>query len=939
MTDQTLLKYAATYIKKHSSNGVFMPSQHKSINATLIRRGLRDKALDRAGCKIEGRHDYKAMTDQERLKYAISYIRDHAIGGVFKKNDHDNFCSNMSRYGCFQKALELAGATIGTHGRLGNLDLITKELISKMFSYRAENLDQCKTINQLIATYTIKHEEELLSLSMKPYRGYILNHLKLNFPYPDYSLDTFTWEQLEELTSDKSIDNKKNDSIRTSMVKYLGGTIGINSYRKGIFFPYMIGYNRFVTDETKDFFESIKRKSPVPKTLLDWCSRIWSGNEKYHKATLFFLTNVGKVDIKDFTYEQILAYEYDNWGANMKQWRSDFAVNYVRPLIKIGVLPEGFLDKSRFNILFREHIETRDKIAKNERTVLWYGFEQLRDKKTGKYSIDLESSSDIKKIFLNRFEMIKELKAKEFTGAHQQEMRERGGSAFISAIHLMMEDGLCPSDVFGTSGHTKEEIDPESDHWSLHGISYDFTRFEDSSYRKSIKVFIKSKSEDFARKLKFTQPKLEDMVNILTELGAESLHKVNRDIQRLFCMKLAQMCISKKETYKARDILKTFRGFVHTLRKIDYADLNASVITKNDSFSLPQVSVNIVTYNDSEMRKILKYIKNGEDRLTACAFGLTALLARRIGEICSDKEKLGGIKVNALSKIGLSNHYALTYEATKQNKIDVVLLSDLVGNRTDPFAVELIELSINLFEEAKRITKPYRHLVPDNIKDCLFIEKKPNGGYGLLNGNYVRVASKKLYKEVGIDTSKTLHMFRHTMATNIILSGGTIADAADALGDSPNTVAHHYHQFIQKIDTLRYFAKIGRSEMVQPLKDSKFFKELQNRQHKVVSAKEMSEVTQEVAGGRCAASVEDMLNCQSYMLVNGESGCPGCKSFRVVAEANKAYWETQRRNKLKAMDTAETGSWWFEKAKAGFEEANQMVLDIEQKELEDEFGV
>ena len=182
-------------------------------------------------------------------------------------------------------------------------------------------------------------------------------------------------------------------------------------------------------------------------------------------------------------------------------------------------------------------------------------------------------------------------------------------------------------------------------------------------------------------------------------------------------------------------------------------------------------------------------------------------------------------------------------------------------------------------------------------------------------------------------------MFRHTMATNIILSGGTVADAADALGDSPITIAKHYHQFTQKIDTLKYFAKMGRSEMVQPLKDSKFFMELQNQQHKVVSAKELDEVTQEVVGGRCAASVEDMLNCQSYMMVSGESGCPGCKSFRVVPETNKAYWEIQKQNKLKAMDSAESGSWWHEKANADYEEAKQMLLDIEQKELEDEFGV
>ena len=36
------------------------------------------------------------------------------------------------------------------------------------------------------------------------------------------------------------------------------------------------------------------------------------------------------------------------------------------------------------------------------------------------------------------------------------------------------------------------------------------------------------------------------------------------------------------------------------------------------------------------------------------------------------------------------------------------------------------------------------------------------------------------------------HRFRHTLATEILIKGGTIEDAANILGDSPATIRKHY---------------------------------------------------------------------------------------------------------------------------------------------------
>jgi len=39
---------------------------------------------------------------------------------------------------------------------------------------------------------------------------------------------------------------------------------------------------------------------------------------------------------------------------------------------------------------------------------------------------------------------------------------------------------------------------------------------------------------------------------------------------------------------------------------------------------------------------------------------------------------------------------------------------------------------------------------------------------------------------------KPAHRFRHTLATEVLELGGTIDEAADILGDTPNVIRKHY---------------------------------------------------------------------------------------------------------------------------------------------------
>lgn len=57
------------------------------------------------------------------------------------------------------------------------------------------------------------------------------------------------------------------------------------------------------------------------------------------------------------------------------------------------------------------------------------------------------------------------------------------------------------------------------------------------------------------------------------------------------------------------------------------------------------------------------------------------------------------------------------------------------------------------------------------------------------------------------------HRFRHTLATEILVAGGTLEDAADVLGNSPNIIRKHYGKWCR-----------GRQERISTLMDLIFEK-------------------------------------------------------------------------------------------------------------------
>ena len=132
-------------------------------------------------------------------------------------------------------------------------------------------------------------------------------------------------------------------------------------------------------------------------------------------------------------------------------------------------------------------------------------------------------------------------------------------------------------------------------------------------------------------------------------------------------------------------------------------------------------------------------------------------------------------------------------------------IGDVVRLRRDQIVGDAIELY------ATKNGKHFMGKLTPQVIEALSALPLPNGAtadcpYFFWNGkgqalHAVKVAIEGLrsvYRKSGVENAIS-HRFRHTLATNILVNGGTIEDAANALGDDPAIVRKHYAKFSQEL--------------------------------------------------------------------------------------------------------------------------------------------
>lgn len=128
-------------------------------------------------------------------------------------------------------------------------------------------------------------------------------------------------------------------------------------------------------------------------------------------------------------------------------------------------------------------------------------------------------------------------------------------------------------------------------------------------------------------------------------------------------------------------------------------------------------------------------------------------------------------------------------------------IGDVVRLRRDQIIGDTIQL------HAMKNGKHFMGLLTPQVIEALNELPLPHGAspdcpYFFWNGqgqalHAVKVAVEGLnavYRKSGVEKAVS-HRFRHTLATNILVNGGTIEDAANALGDDPAIVRKHYAKF------------------------------------------------------------------------------------------------------------------------------------------------
>lgn len=941
---------------KASEGGVFNASKNESIDFQMKKYGIREKIFKNAGVILsyESRNKlaimFLDMTQDERMRYSVEYIKKHAIDGSFRANGNDAFYENAKKYGVYDTAKKEA-LKIRTYS-----DII-EEIETGIRVYKKKQIRECNTINELIATVLPKVKKEILDDKIiGPALIQFLIEISQN---GDIVLSLFDREAAKDLIGKVKMTNQNKIRCQGAINRIFLKK-GIES---GIYIPEALGFN--CGEMVKYYIGALKKKIKAPKTVFEHCvcHIDWSNLKGIdNSSAYYFLHKHAKVLPCEFKLNALL--EYKTPGRETKDsqagWVGEMKSNFLSPLQKLGVLPEMFFKKGLFFEWYAQHLKDKDKMSLSERTVRWYVMEAYSD------NID---DSRIRYAVAAKFKDVIDVKVKNFSSDHLKKLRSAAGIGYSAVINKMIEDEVCSCLIFEQNHEIQKKEKTKKENWQNYEEQDEFDwdsnvwyygkrkRANRSKYDFNLipevfmgpaKVFVWEDTNRLNERLMGGIKYLAFIFKEFLKIGVDSLFKLTEDKKKKFYLILKNM-ERKGDTQRAKAIriLVLFRRFIQTLRKLNYKGLSETLTTKNDGFSLKKNKSKISIYSEDDMQKILDFIKNHNDtksplisRLEVCALGLVALTARRIGEIVESGAKTStGLKVDAIGTWGMSKEYGLTYYSPKHKAWEYVLLEDLAHNRTDLFGQELVSLVVSLFKEAVEITSKYRHALPVELKDLLFVVAQKGGGYRVLNDALLRRKAYDVFRLIDIDRGdKGIHEFRHTMATNIILSGGTIADAADALNDASNTVARHYQEYVSRIDTMKHFAEKGRVQMVDPVSDSAHFDELSKKKHMVLMPNQMSEGGHKVVGGSCIKGLVLMLSCPSYQIVNSPDGCVGCRHLEVNAIDDKEYWIALMKSKLEEMEKAPAGSTSYRWEKAGYARAMEIVEDLEQRELEHEFN-
>lgn len=887
------------------------------------------------------------MTEDERLEKMCQIAREKCIvDGVCLPSRSGSLHHAMNKYGISIDKLLESIEFMGWMGEYIDLSDALKALYEE-FELQKKVLDDLanvKTIGEFVATALFDKEgniktegNSLYELRVRPI--HIKNVLSGLLHHSDEFLVEFTSDKYENI---RELAIKKHTASKQVVYKIfivIFNFLFRSSANVGIYVPAGLEFadGKFVYD----FIEVERKRIRQPVTVYEHCIKIFPKILHYKAMSLIALKESAEVKPEHYGLPLTQAF-LDKFCKGYKS----LTLKVIRPMLETlkiqGItfaipLPEHSLSRSMIELPYLSYIRTNGNVSKIDRTFGWYVFEtiSIMDRwKDANFKTKLYASYgeylDVKLV---------DMQAEDFVSIRSKDKNPQWND-IMRKIH---EDGMYSEEIMSNE---EERIEIEADFkdsvWKLwDGQNMDFSNI-DEKYSDAIRHYVKHLND----KKSTTRPFLiKAMLEFFKQVNMPKLSVLNRDEEMAFYMELKKSIKDVATQRRAKAILAQFRNIVGHLVKLDLGlvPLHYKI---DYTFKIKPINGKIVTFSEDEQQSIIDFLEKSAQetdrlmsRLELCAVGIQLLSARRISEIVSEKEGIG-LKVGAIGRWGMSDEKQLRFFRSKPPmRESMVLFADMIGQRSDPFAKAIPELLPKLCDKALEITSKYRHLLPNDIKEFLFVDAAIKGKlYSKISSNRISKRMKKLFKYLGVDSTKTPHTARHSMATALILAGGTVQDAADALGDETKTISSCYQEYTSRQDTLKLFADKGRTQMVDSLEDSAEFKRLEEDKHRVLLAHEMSPNGCKMAGGSCTETIEGRLNCKSYQMQRGAKSCSGCEYLEVSIVDNKAYWLAEFRATLENMGNTDPNSPAYEFEAQHHRAAEAMVQRIEEKEREAKWG-
>lgn len=575
---------------------------------------------------------------------------------------------------------------------------------------------------------------------------------------------------------------------------------------------------------------------------------------------------------------------------NKKIFRNQFKRAIFYYALKDRLIISSY-DAYFMNYKYQRHIENRNDICFEERTIGWYICESFYKKEQENVKIFPSDFTKHKQIF----QPVWNLKPKEFSldlieFSENKKRYVRNFLLFLSGYGFSV-------DILKLSNLTDKPIVFDSNIWEI----MDFNKrtkinFSDYSCDLNMVGYLKQWTRHrIQNKMKGHKKYLRLIkvyfIDYLKKCDIELLDFDNNQ-KRIWLSWLKEKVLNGDfKNGTIRNAVGSVKQFINFLKDINVS-FKYDLTWLEGKDSIPDKSIKRKAYTQLELDKIVNALQYDTDKLFINIKKIILLTGRRLGEVLT-------LKHDCLVKIASVD--CMRYTNSKISKETTFPLPTKKNQEDgESFLMDPGEIIIQAVNELLKIRSENLEFCYEEDREYLIIDRFDSFNFnGFLCGKITKSNFySKLYafKERNeIDFQLESHRFRNTIATKTIRTGGDVNIVSKILGNTPATVARHYESELSKKEILEK----GSLFVVDAENNAKKLLKEMNSAPTVCSSSQSCKAA--VPGGFCKDGIEAMLKCKYYNRLFSKGGCLGCSQLAVTIE-NKAFYMTLKENIIEELE-------------------------------------